>query len=170
MTTTYCTRTDLEAIISPAGLLACIDDDENGGTSPTADGYVTSAIENAASKINQKLSTSKYKPASISSNAWVKWTNAYLAIDILSRRRNNPAVESITSEIKERLELLDAVRAGREQLPEQTPDFDCLPAVSNLKPELYKYQNPIRVSVNESVGSTPDPTRKRHQSNDLSPY
>jgi hypothetical protein len=108
MTTTYCTRTDLEAIISPAGLLACIDDDENGGTSPTADGYVTSAIENAASKINQKLATSKYKPASIGSNAWVKWTNAYLAIDILSRRRNNPAVESITSEIKERLELLDA--------------------------------------------------------------
>ena len=66
--TTYCTKSDLEAIWPPAELLASVDDDTSGTLSATEEGYITRAIERAANHINSRLAV-RYEPADLAVSA-----------------------------------------------------------------------------------------------------
>lgn len=161
MAQTYCVQADIEAIIGAASVLATCDDDRSGSLSATEQTYVTSAIERAAVEMNSALEN-QYVISELSGNDWCKWCNAYLACWYLFSRRSNPVPTSVQEAIADYREKLSESRWGRFQVPEQNPSFEHIPTVSNLKPEIWKSSNPIRVSVEESTGATPEGGRKRN--------
>lgn len=169
MATTYCTRTDVEAIISTAGLLACIDDNENGQEDGSEGTYITKAIERAAVNINLKVGR-QYKLSDVTANAWLKWANAVIALSYLSKRRNNPLPESLGQDVKETEDLLNEIGWGRASLPEQVPSFDHSAAVSNFRVEMGHSTNPVRVNVNESTGNAPVDGITRNTTSTISVY
>lgn len=155
MAQTYCTQSDIEAIISASGLLACIDDTEAGQASTGATLHVTNAIERAAVKINAAAGR-QYSPLSdLASNDWCKWANAVLAAYYLQTRRGNPAWQSLSDQVKEVEELLEEVAWGRRGIPEQPPSFDFRPTVSNFQVEPGRSIAPVRVDRDESTGAAP---------------
>ncbi len=160
MTTTYCNRSNIEAIIGVAGVIASCDDDESGDLSIEEEAYITAAIENAAVEINTAVCR-QYKLTDVTTNTWLKRANAYMAASLLFQRRGNPGPEHIMQECQRIRDYLALVGDGRRQLPEQNPSFDHLPTVSTFRPEMSKVNSPIRVVVSESTGPAPEGDRKR---------
>lgn len=153
MTTTYCVIADVAAVLSDAGVLACLDDDENGVLSVAEEALGTSAIERAAVKMNFVLQ--RRFVLSELDNDWCKWCNATLAArEICSRRNNAPVSESLGGAVKEFMDQLEAIGLG-SPIPEQAESFEHTPTVSVLKPELW-HRQPIAVLPTESDGSAPE--------------
>lgn len=148
---TYCGRTDVEDLLSQAGVLATIDDDENGVESPDESQAVVLAIQRSATRINVKVQR-QYVLADVTTNTWLRWANATMAAAMLIMRRSNPLPETWAQDLREINEMLDDVAWGRMNLPEQVPSFDYRGSVTNLRPELYKALSPVRVVVPESTG------------------
>lgn len=48
----YCTRDDLESLLSPAGTVARVDDDDNAAVSTAEAAHITNAIRWASAKID----------------------------------------------------------------------------------------------------------------------
>lgn len=160
MTTTYCTRLSVESIISAPGLLALIDDDADGVESPAESQYVTDAIERAAARLNAQVGR-QYVISELSTNAWMKWANATLAVMFLCKRKGNPLPESVQQDVKEIEDLAIEISWGRRSLPEQAPSFDHSAAVSNFNVEM-AHANPIRVNSQESTRAQPVPQVRRN--------
>lgn len=169
MATTYCTRLDVESILSAPAVLALIDDDGDGNESPGESQFVTDAIERAAVKLNGQIGR-QYKLEDVTDNDWMKWANAVLAAALLSKRRNNPLPESIHADVQEINELANEIAWGRRSLPEQAPSVEHIPAVTNFRPELGHGYAPVRVSTQESTGASPEGDRKRNISSPIYPY
>jgi len=169
MATTYCTRSDIETLLSPVALIECIDDDHSGTESAAETIHITNAIERAATRLNMAVSR-QYVLSEVTGNAWMKWANATLAAELLASRRGNPAPQSIMDDAKEILELLNEISWGRKPLPEQAPSFDHLPTVSNFEAEPRKRIMPVRVVKEESTGSDPEGQRMRHYANQWGNY
>lgn len=161
MSQTYCTYADLESMLSVAGVLAFIDDSENGTASGAETQYATDAIERAAAKMNADLDE-VYILSQLASNVWCKWANATLAIYELSKRRNNPCPASLIDDVKEITERLRDIGMGRARVPEQAPSFDSYPAVTNYAVERGRGIMPVRPRVSESTGAAQDESRKRY--------
>jgi len=166
MTTTYCVRADVEALMSEAGVLAHIDDNVDGVESAEETLNITKAIERAAVEMNSAL-CNQYSTASLAlmaaSNAWCKWCNANIAAFFLFARRGNVPPASVIDSVQTYRDQLSEARWGRFQVPEQPPSFDHTPTVTNFRPEIHKLDNPIRVVVEESTGQEPVGNRKRHK-------
>ena len=169
MTTTYGTRAGIESIMSPATLLAHIDDDQTGTESAGETAHVTNAIERAAVRINMAVSR-QYDLADVTSNTWLVWANNVLAAEMLYARRGNPAPQSIMDAAKEIESLLTEIQWGRASLPEQVPSYDFGPAVTNFHVEPGRRIAPVRVSREESTGANPEPGVKRYLANQPGVY
>lgn len=156
MTQTYCTVEHLRFVLSDTGLTALLDDDESGVASVAEEVAITTAINWAAADINAAVGQ-QYKLADVVNNTWLQKANAFLAVDLLSRRRRNPTEETgaIGSEVKRIREWLLGIQYGRNRLPEQNDSFDYRPAVSNFVPVLGARNGPILVDVQASTGSDP---------------
>lgn len=161
MTTTYCVRADIESLVGIPAVLACIDDDHDGVESAGDTLNITAAIERAAVEMNGALDR-QYTLADLSDNDWCKWCNANLAAMFLFARRGNPAPSSVIEAAQAYRERLAEIMYGRQQVPEQNPSFEHTPAVSNFKPEIGKYDNPIRVVREESTGAAPNTPHRRN--------
>lgn len=148
MTTTYgVTSTEVDFVLSSAGVARRTNDDETGVDDST---QVTSAIEMEAATINMYLGR-RYVLSELTSNAWVKWTLAWFAAYRLDcRLANNPA-PLLVKEREERLELLKLIADGQLDLPEQNPSYECLPSVTNLAAELRGGTKKIRVDPYSST-------------------
>lgn len=151
---TYCSTDNLKSIMGEAGFVAALDDEENGVLSAQAELYATAAIERAAVKINAMV-RHQYILADVASNDWLKWANAAYAVYELRCRKMNPAEASVDDNYQEAKDMLVEIRWGRQQLPEQSPSFDYLPTVSNLKVVPKANPGPVRVDLQESTGSAP---------------
>lgn len=170
MASTYCTTDDVEFVISVAGVTACLDDDETGRRSAKASTWLATAIAWSASEINE-FAQHQYRTSELlASNAWLSRANAYMAVEILCKRRSNPVPESIAEEVQKIREKLVSVRWGRTRIPDQLPSADHTPAVSNFRVEPRKYTNPVRVVEAESTGDAPPSRITRHTSGNYSPY
>jgi phage gp36-like protein len=168
MPTTYCTQSDVEAILSAAGVTAFADDDEDGSLDGTETGYITRAIERAAARMNAVLEI-RYKLADLTSNAWCQFANADVAAYLLTSRRGNSPPTQIADAYQEVIDLLDKIKANRGKVPEQGESFDFLPSVSNYQPVRGVRNMPVRVDPNESTGDAPATGIKRETSQDY-PY
>jgi hypothetical protein len=160
MTQTYCSRADIVSLMGEAALLASIDDNMDGVISAEEEAIVTSLIEMTASEINRQV-RHQYVLTEVASNVWLKWAQATMCVYRLRKRRNNPAEGSVEDDYQEINRLLNEVRWGREQLPEQLPSFDHLPSVSNFVPQIGRGTAPIRVIEEESTTTRPTSSRKR---------
>lgn len=158
---TYCSRSDIEAVIGEASVLACIDDDQDGQESSTEKLIVTSVIERAALELNAAL-RHQYILSDVADNDWLKWANAQLAAYMLRTRRNNPAEQSHLDTVTEIRRMMVEIRWGRDQLPDQSPSFSHIPTVSTFRPELNNPNGPIAVDVQQSTGEAPGGNRKRN--------
>lgn len=161
MATTYCTTTELDAIIGTPSRVSWSDDDQDGVLSVTEATYATLAIERAAVEMNAAIEQSDYDFADLASNAWCKWCNAYLAVHYLAARKNNTPADSVEMQVAQYRAWLEELRWGRFRIPEQAPSHETRGTVSTFAAELYKETNPIRVIVEESTGSAPVPPIKR---------
>lgn len=162
MATTYCTRADLESIIGVASVFTLIDDNLNGIEDAAETLYIASAIERAAVELNTAIQPSGYEFSSLTNNAWCKWCNAYLACYYLAARKNNPPAASVVEAVQRYREQLEQLKWGRFHIPEQNPDHEDTPTVTNFRPELNKVIAPIRVVTEESTGAAPEGSRKRN--------
>lgn len=154
MAQTYCEREDIESILGVAGVLALIDDDQDGTEASAETLHATNAIERAAVDMNSAL-RNQYVLSELADNDWCKWCNAYLAAYYLLNRKNSAVPASVADEVVQFREKLAEARWGRFQVPEQAPSFQHTPAVSNFQPEIRKFDNPIRVYEEESTGTKP---------------
>ena len=153
MTTTYCVRADVVSILSEAGVVAAVDDDESGVEAVAETAYVTDAITRAAVRMNFMLQ--RRFVLSELDNDWCKWCNATLAAgEVWRRRSNSPLSESLVTAIKEYTDQLAMIGQGAP-IPEQAESFEHTPTVSVLKPELWRCR-PIAVQPTQSDGSAPE--------------
>lgn len=162
MAQTYCEREDIESILSEAGVLAPIDDDQDGIESDSDAAHITSMIERAAVEMNAAMRHQYHPLSDLASNEWCKWANATLAAYFIRSRKGNPAEQSLVDQVIEIRRMLIEIRWGRDQIPDQSPTHGHTPTVSNFQPELIKTFAPIRVDVEESTGETPHSSLKRN--------
>ena len=135
MTTTYCTKTDLEAIWPPDDLLDSVDDDTSGTLSATEEGYITRAIERAANLMNARLAV-RYKIADLATNTWCRDANAAIAAFLLATRRGAAAPAHLTEQYEAYLALLDRIAGGFLRVPEAAESFEPGPSVTNFAIDL----------------------------------
>lgn len=152
-TQTYCTLSDIESIVSSHVLLRILDDNEDGTSSTAENVRLTNAIEQAASQINVQLKA-RYRLTELVGSDWCKWCNAWLAVSILVRRRGNPELSSIEEEADRWREQLDSVRLGRISI-DKPPSTNPTPAVSTFVIDLGR-RIPVRVRPEESVRPSAD--------------
>jgi hypothetical protein len=169
MSTTYCTREDIESLMGKPWVKSCLDDNESGQNSTQEDGYLTTLIEQAAQEINGKI-RHQYRLSDVAANPWLKTANAWLACERLGKRRGNGVPEVVAVECEEIRKQLESIRWGREQIPEQSPSFDHRPTVTNFRPELGKISTPVRVDLDETTGSQPEKGIMRKTSNQWGPW
>lgn len=162
---TYCVRSDIEAVMGVEGVIACIDDDQDGSESLLEASYVTACIERAAVRING-LVQYQYVLSQLVGNDYLKQVNVYLAILYLRTRRNNAPDPFIEQMVEQYMRELNEIRWGRFRIPGQLPSFDSRPTVSTFKPELKNTVNPVRVVRAESTGPEPQPGITRNTSDE----
>lgn len=166
---TYCTRDELEDIAGELGVLAAIDDADDGVESVQETSYITSAIERAANKINGYV-RQQYVLADVAANDWLKEANATVAVFMLRTRRGNPAESSVEEAYQDVLATLEEIRWGRQRLPNQVPSFNHLPTVSSMQVQLNNTTSPVTVNVAQSTGPNPVGDRRRVTTNNYPSY
>ena len=159
-TTTYCVRADIDAVLSVHAVDRAIDDDMDGAIEAGETALVTTMIERAASRMNSRIEM-RYTLSKLSGNDWVKFVNASIAAQMLTRRRGNGVPPSLQEEVDEFLSDIDEIRAGRMKIPEQNASLDYLPAVSNYDVQRGGRGPAVRVDTRTSTGGEPDDSLKR---------
>lgn len=137
MTTTYCTKTDLEALWPPDDLLDSVDDDTSGTLSATEEGYIARAIERAANLMNARLAV-RYQLADLAANTWCRDANAAIAAFLLATRRGAAAPAHLTEQYETYIALLDRIARGFLRVPEAAESFEPGPSVTNFAIDLSK--------------------------------
>jgi phage gp36-like protein len=135
MPQTYCLKADLEAVWTPAAVLASVDDDSSGTLSATEEGYITRAIERAAERMNAYLEE-RYILTDLAENTWCRDANAAIAVYLLSIRRGDAAPAPFQSQYEDLMGDLLEIASGRLKVPETKESADNVPSVSNFAPVL----------------------------------
>lgn len=148
-TTTYCTQSDVEAILSSTGVLLRGDDDEDGVIET---GIVTNVLERASLWVNQYCRPRGYSVTDLAANDWVKYATAAKAAQLICRRRGNPVPSAIEVEVGELTDWLKNVHAGNAEIPDLAFSEHSSPALSNLLISGLFRSSKIRVQRITSTG------------------
>lgn len=162
MTTTYCTKADIDAIWSPSELIGTVDDDSSGTISSVEEAIISRAIERAAGRMNAYLEQ-RFVVASLAGNAWCRDCNAAIAAYLLSIRKSDeppaPLAEQHDSYLRDLLEIA----AGRLRLPDALPPAETMPTVTNFRIDLAS-QRRVKPDLSNSTGSNPAASLHRRRS------
>jgi len=161
----YCIKADLEAIASVTTIIRLVDDDEDGSLSQTEEGYVTAAIERAASRMNSYLQ-SRYRLSELTDSGWCRDANAVLALAYLFGRRGGSVPDDLVCEADRYLADFVSIRDGQLQIPQQAESLDMLPTVTNFDTDLRAHRTKVRRVEQTSTGSLPSGTRKQFPADD----
>lgn len=156
----YGSRAGVEALLSPASILAAIDVDEDGVESTYEESLIDAAIIRAALKINQQI-RHQYKLSDVTNNDYLEYANNVYAAYEIRTLSGDPAEPSLQDKYQEIEAVLKEVRWGRDQLPDQSPSFDHLPTVSSLQVNMANPLSPVVVNTSQSTGSAPVGNRRR---------
>lgn len=135
--------------------MTCIDDNANGQEDSEETVFVSNAINRAASEMNRCLRVQYHPLSALSGNEWCKWCNAYIATFFLQSRRGNSPAASVMENVIEYRRILEAIRWGRENVPEAAPTHSSQPAVSNFNIRHNNPDGPIVVDPYKSTGGNP---------------
>src|SRR5687767_3655400 len=116
MPTSYCTRADVEAAWTPAGVLDAADDDNNGSLSAAEEANIDRAIERAASMMNAVFEV-RYDLDDLEDNTWCRDCNAALAAYLLGIRQTGEAPIGIEAEFDRYLDDLTKIRDSQMNVP-----------------------------------------------------
>jgi phage gp36-like protein len=155
---TYCTKTDIEALWTPALLLASVDVDTSGTYSPTEDGYITRAIERAAGRMNSYLEQ-RYVLTGLAGNAWCRDANAAIAAYLLSIRRGTSAPAPFQLQYDALMSDLYEISRGLLCVPEAPQTLEMIPTVSNFRIDPRHSRAKVRRVAEISSGSPPPGSR-----------
>lgn len=131
MTTTYCTREDLEAFWPASALIASVDDDGDGVLSPLEESYLQRAIERASTFLDARLAL-RYRLADLPGNRWCRDACAVLAVYWLVSRRGNPPPPHLQEQYDACLRQLAQIVAGQARLPDVPDRSGSLPAAQRF--------------------------------------
>lgn len=159
-TTTYCVRADIDAVLSVHGVDRMLDDDMDGAIEAGETALVTTMIERAASRMNSRIEM-RYTLSDLSANDWMKFVNASIAAQMLTRRRGNGVPPSLQEEVDDFLSDIEDIRAGRMKIPEQNASLDYLPSVSNYEVRRGSCLPAVRVETRTSTAGEPNESLKR---------
>lgn len=166
MTQTYCTKSDIESLWTPALLLASVDDDASGTLSPTEVGYITAAIERAAGRMNAYLEQ-RYKLADLAGNAWCRDANAAIAAYLLSIRRGTSAPAPFQLQYDALMSDLYEISRGLLCVPDVPQSLETIPIVSNFRIDPRHSRAKVRRVSEISSGSPPGGSRKSFSDDDV---
>lgn len=110
-----CTQGDVEAVLSADGLTLDLDDDETGANSATELTYLTHFIRWASARLRMYLG-GRYDDADLSKSWAVNEMAAIMVAVRCSRRRGNPASESLIEAYGETMELVRQIKAYQMSL------------------------------------------------------
>lgn len=132
MPNTYCTRNEVEMIISSQGV-------ENRTESPTGnqshDNVVDSYIDMASAEIEVMLQK-KYDLNTLTSNRWVKWATAVIAAYRLCSYKGWTIPASIENWFEQIMAAAMRISIGTFEIPGANPRVEALPAMSNMHVDL----------------------------------
>jgi hypothetical protein len=129
MMTTYCTQSDIERLLSSAGVLAFADHDEDGVAEV---GVVDDCIVRASEEINLYC-RQRYSEAGLASSSLVTRWATILGACFVCELRGNPVPASLEKEANRLLEtILPNILAGTMSLPGIPFGNDLRPGMSNL--------------------------------------
>ena len=131
MSTTYCTRQDLEALWPASALVASVDDDGDGTLSALEESYLLRTIERACTFLDARLAQ-RYRLADLPGNRWCRDAAAVLAVYWLATRRGGPAPAHLQEQYDACLRQLAQILAGQARLPDVPDRPGNLPAVQRF--------------------------------------
>lgn len=163
--TLYCSEADVDFVWSSFGVDVRADDDANGIAD---DGVVNLAIQRASLLVNRYV-LHRYTVAACQASTWLRWATAYIAAEVLGKRRGNSIPESLASEVAEYFQELERIKTGQDHLMgdsgPSTPRYDSRPIVSNMTVDPRYARNKVRrvPSTSTGPGNTQDTKRNDEQ-------
>lgn len=158
-TQTYCARTDLESLWTPAGVLEAADDNADAALSTSEEAHIAWAIETAAAEMNSYLEL-RYTLADLAQNAWCRGVNALLAVELLAARQGVTPPTDIGERHAVALAALRDIATGSRLVPQAVSRHETLPTVTNFTTNLAQPHAKIRRVPDTSTGSPPAGGRK----------
>lgn len=164
----YCTRADVEAILSQEGVELRLDDDGSGQVASTELARLTTqGINYASSRVNFYC-LAKYEASELA-KSWLvnEWATIIAARWLCSRRGNSPP-ESLENLYEQVLEDLKGIRSDEAQIPDIGPRDAAWPAWSNISFDTRYQLRRLRVERPISEQTTPNYPQHRDVAADLS--
>jgi hypothetical protein len=150
----YCTKTDMDLLLSREGIDLRKDDDEDAFDNSLEADIVPRAINYATSRVN--LYCLGFYDAIQLETSWLvnEWTTI-VAVRWMCGRRGNPVPTSLAEMFKEALADLELVRSGVFQIPDIGKRFPDSPAWANVTFDgRYRYaRTRIEQSISENSPS-----------------
>lgn len=152
---TYCTQDDLDALLSPQGVTARLDDDDSGQIDGLEIAWLNRAIQWATARVNMYCA-GRYATADLV-NSWIvnNWA-VVLACHWLSCRRGNPPPSSMEGLYDETMEDLKAVKSGEVDLPDIGLRTSAWPSWSNVRVDCLYTLRKIRVERVQGMSESPN--------------
>jgi len=157
--TPYCTRAQVETVLSEVGVNNRLPSDSN------RDAVIDSTIERATAKINNYCYT-RYVPSVLATSEWVTWCCVTLVIHYLNKRRNNPSVGSVAEDVDEYIEELREIKAGRMDIAGLATRYDTSPSVGNYVVDRRYKRSVVRRVEKISTGGPQVDGLKQHTTQD----
>lgn len=150
--TAICTDAQVNFIWSQYAIDLRLDDDFNGSEDS---GLRAVAYQKATLDVFNYL-LARYSVATVSASTWAQWAAAMFAAVFIARRRGNDCPESMLSELQRYVDALEEIKNGNRELIADdglaTPDFDCLPCVSNMVVDSRYGSEAVRRVASTSTG------------------
>lgn len=157
-TQTYCSISDVQAILGNYSTTRYLDDDEDTNLSSGESSNGDSCITMTASQMNAELFR-RYRSADLASSDWCKYCNAYLAAQLIARRRGNAPPPALEDEAERYRTWLRDIRYGRMNLPDTPLGVDPTPGTSNYSIDMAENQ-PVRVDTEISRRDSADGVKR----------
>ena len=109
----YCNNADVIARLSQTGILYLADDDNDSILDANEDAFVTSAINDASTEIDEALAPWFDDPRSCSGNAWLNAKCVDLACERICGRKGQTPPQHVSEAARIAREKLDLVRRAR---------------------------------------------------------
>lgn len=147
----WTSRSEIESIWSALGVTLRLDDNDDAANTGNETNMLDDAIDEAT-ETARALLMHRYADAEMDASPWVRRRVSYLAANILSIRRGNPAQfeSKATAVIKE----LRAVRDGLDFVPDAVPLKDFGPSGTNISVDWRFNRSQLRADPQTATGGT----------------
>ena len=145
--TLYCSRTDIDEILSTFGTdSAATDDDAQSSLD-----HINSCIARASQRLDFKLNN-RYDQGQLFGHRWVTQATAVLASVYLMRRRGNPPPESLLEMQQEVNDDIEEINSYKKSLNGLAERYLRQPTMSNISIDRRYFSTKVRADVQLSTG------------------